>query len=438
MTKTGSRWLKLSLTPSQISQTVAALRCGLDKTLWYGDRAGHCRDLVKAEPARYENGAVKWETLPFDRPRAQGLYKALLGPFEDLIAGKHLLVVPDGALTRLPFGVLMVDESSWLGTRQPITVLPSVTSLTALRGSAKASRATKAYLAVANPLLDGDPSTLVTEQQKQVLAKRVADARAKQSCPTAAPATTAPVETASLAEKLVQGFTGLFSRGAASADIEAVRKAPPLPETRDEVCEVGRGLGAQEGDFLLGARATESAIKNLSEQGALAQHAILHFATHGVLAGQIKGSAEPGLVLTPPPKEMSDPEKLARDDGYLTASETATLNLDADWVILSACNTAAGSASGETGGGEALSGLARAFFYAGARALLVSHWEVDSKATVDLATRAFAELKGHPEIGRAEALRRSMVALIGDGTSRTAHPAFWAPFVVVGEGGTAK
>jgi CHAT domain-containing protein len=114
----------------------------------------------------------------------------------------------------------------------------------------------------------------------------------------------------------------------------------------------------------------------------------------------------------------------------LTASEIATLKLDADWVILSACNTA--GAKGE--GAEALSGIARAFFYAGARALLVSHWEVGSDAAVKLTTRAFAELKAHPETGRAEAMRISMRELIEKGTPVEAHPSMWAPVVVVGEG----
>lgn len=126
-------------------------------------------------------------------------------------------------------------------------------------------------------------------------------------------------------------------------------------------------------------------------------------------------------MLTPPQAATDD------DDGLLTASEIANLRLDADWVVLSACNTAGG---GSTDGGEALSGLARAFFYAGARALLVSHWYVNSNATVSLITRAFAELRDNPGIGRAEALRRSQSAMIAGGE----HPANWAPFVVVGEG----
>jgi CHAT domain-containing protein len=154
---------------------------------------------------------------------------------------------------------------------------------------------------------------------------------------------------------------------------------------------------------------------------------VLHFATHGTLAGEIEGTHEPGLILTPP-KEQTD-----LDDGYLSASEVAALKLDADWVILSACNTAAGGAKGA----EALSGLARAFFYAGARAMLVSHWSVDSAATVKLITLAVGATTHDKTLGRAEALRRAMLAMIDKGEPHQAHPAYWAPFVVVGEGGAS-
>ena len=83
------------------------------------------------------------------------------------------------------------------------------------------------------------------------------------------------------------------------------------------------------------------------------------------------------------------------------------------------------------GAGEALSGLARAFFYAGTRALMVSHWSVHSQAAVSLATGAITALAEDPSIDRAEALRRAMVAEIDRGGTH-ADPANWAPFILVG------
>jgi CHAT domain-containing protein len=130
----------------------------------------------------------------------------------------------------------------------------------------------------------------------------------------------------------------------------------------------------------------------------LADYRVVYFATHGLVAGDVEGLGEPSLALTLP----NEPSEL--DDGLLTASEVAQLKLDADWVVLSACNTAAG----EKPGAEALSGLARAF-YAGARALLVSHWRIDSKAATRLATSTFDIMKSNQTIGRAEAVRRAMI-----------------------------
>jgi CHAT domain-containing protein len=113
-----------------------------------------------------------------------------------------------------------------------------------------------------------------------------------------------------------------------------------------------------------------------------------------------------------------------------TASEIAQLKLNADWVVLSACNTAA---EGKPGA-EALSGLARAFFYAGARSLIVSHWSVSDQATARLMVGMFRASSRDPKLSHAEALQQSMLTMIDTAKSDTeAHPRFWAPFVVVGE-----
>jgi CHAT domain-containing protein/tetratricopeptide (TPR) repeat protein len=441
VTKSDMRWAKNELGTKALRERVAALRCGLDATLWNEvEGANKCKALVGASP-RSEMVTIggkdeSIEVLPFDPGRAHELYQALLGPVADMIEGKRLIVVPSGPLTSLPFNVLVTEEPktgiperliqyrdvAWLASRTAITVLPAVSSLKALRQLAKRSRATKPYLGIGNPLLDGPQDEPVWGSYY----KKQADLARSKRC-------SLPQHVASAhAPRTVRSIASLF-RGV-RVDIEQIRYQVALPETADELCQVARGLGVPESEILLGTDATEGRLKDLSEHGRLADYAVVHFATHGVLTGQMRGSAEPGLILTPPPKGTSDPNALERDDGFLTASEIAALKLDADWVILSACNTA--GAQGE--GAEALSGMARAFFYAGARALLLSHWEVGSDAAVKLTTGAFAELRAHPEIGRAEAFRLSMKELIEKGNSTEAHPSQWAPFVVVGEGAASK
>jgi CHAT domain-containing protein len=172
----------------------------------------------------------------------------------------------------------------------------------------------------------------------------------------------------------------------------------------------------------LGHDATEASVKRTT----LSSFKVVYFATHGLIAGELRGLTEPALVLTLP----QQPTEL--DDGLLMASEVTHLKLDADWVVLSACNTAAG----DSAGADALSGLAQAFFYAGARALLVSHWRVDSEAAARITTSTFENLRRDPLIGRAEALRRAMLAYMNDPANPwNAYPDYWGPFSIIGAGG---
>jgi CHAT domain-containing protein len=218
-----------------------------------------------------------------------------------------------------------------------------------------------------------------------------------------------------------RGYESFF-RGA-SADLASLSAAlAPLPETADEVRTVARSLGAADADVRLEASATETDVK----RAPLSDYRVVYFATHGLVAGEVeaatKNRAEPALVLSLPDRPSDD------DDGLLTASEIAGLKLNADWVVLSACNTAAG----DKPGAEALSGLARAFFYAGARSLLVSHWPVESKSAVSLMTQVFSRVEGGAD--SADALRGAMLAVMSDPAHPAwAEPAYWAPFILVGD-----
>ncbi|MGI9408396.1 MAG: tetratricopeptide repeat protein [Hyphomicrobiaceae bacterium] len=412
VTASESRWVRVPLTRNEIRDHVAALRCGLDQTAWAEDKGKRCTELLNASLAANSSG-------PFDLARANALYRALFSQVEDVIENKKLLIVPSGPLASLPFQVLVTEapaaafpadqsgyaDAPWLAKRHAITVLPAVANLRALRQFARNSKAAVPFLGFGNPLLTGPDG-------------RDRSAWKRQSCAAAKPSRVAGWSVTDVLASLV--LRGL-------ADVESVRRQMPLPETTDEICAVARASNAGENAVYLGGTATEKTVKKLSADGHLARARVVHFATHGLLAGETqsatRGAAEPALILTPPDSATE------LDDGLLTASEIGRLKLDADWVILSACNTAHGARDG----GEALSGLARAFFYAGARTALVSHWAVDSNATVKIVTGTFDHLRANPGAGRAEAMRQAMIALMQE-RGFYAHPAAWAPFVVVGEG----
>ena len=409
-------WERAELGGKTLSAKVAKLRCGLDRSNWTDlsnwsassnwekqaktaqqERRGRCLDLI-SKP--YSD--ADWP--PFDFDTAEELYQKLLGPVETTIKGKRLLVVASGPLTALPMHVLVsrkVDAklpgitrfatARWLIRDHAITTLPSVASLKALRGLPHQwGRAGLPLVGYADPEF-WQPSSQPVKLAGASQSGRVA----------------------------VRGFESYFV--GRTTNIAALAQAlPQLDGTRRELREVGKILKAGSKHLHFGRNAHETAVKSEKLDG----YRIVYFATHGLVAGDNEGLGEPALAFSLPDKAS------AEDDGLLTASEVAQLKLNAEWVVMSACNTAAADAPGA----EALSGLARAFFYAGARTLLVSHWPVGDEAAVTLTTSAFKEMEADPKLGRAEALRRSMLALIDKG-GVSAHPTVWAPFVVVGEGG---
>ncbi len=430
VTKTDLRWTRSDLGTAALEREVVALRCGLDIAAWHDDGATRCAGLVGKPGAKPPQPG---EPLPFDAGRAHALYKGIFGEAADTINGKKLIIVPSGALTTLPFQVLVTKppasldlrSAAWLIRDHATTVLPSVASLTALRRTARVSVASKRMIGFANPLLNGNQGDPV---HGAWFKKQAEKARMQAGCATTSSQRAGSVRGLSRAPAIMPRVAGL-------ADIALIHSQSPLPETAEEVCEVARGLGADVADMRIGKNATESEVKRLSAAGDLARFRMVHFATHGLLAGQLSSTNEPGLILTPPAQASQD------DDGFLSASEIAGLRLNADFVILSACNTAGGNRIGE--GAEALSGLARAFFYAQARALFVSHWEVDSKATVGLVTTMASALQQTDGVGRAEALRRAMLTVMADSSRPVGwvqgwHPSIWAPFIIVGEGGARR
>ena len=388
ITREGVDWKEIPLGADALAQKVSAFRKGLD--------------VGKAHDASGKSGL-------FDLALANELYVALLGPVEALTKDtRSLLVVPSAALTALPFHLLVTEKpqaaipdklegyrnAAWLLRRQAVSVLPSVISLKSLRAFARKDQGVKPMTGFGDPVFN--PA-----------AEGPADRRA-------ASGKVAARSIATIA------YTD-FWRGAGVDRARLAQALPQLPDTAEELNAVARDVGAGDVDIHLGRDASETTLK----RAALAQYSIIYFATHGLVAGDVKGLGEPSLALSIP----DQPTEL--DDGLLTASEVAQLKLNADWVVLSACNTIAG----DKPGAEALSGLARSFFYAGARALLVSHWAVDSEAATRLTTSTFALLKNEPGIGRAQALRRAMLTYLDDASSpRNAYPAMWGPFALIGEG----
>ena len=358
----------------------------------------------------------------FDVEVAHGLYQALLEP---VAAGwqdaKSLLVVAHGPLGQLPFALLPTEAVKlprkepllfegyrtvpWLARSHAVTVLPSVASLVTLRATPRGDTARRAFAGFGDPWFS--------------TAQRDAGETVQLASSGGIELRSLPISLRSLP----------VMDDVASAELAQL---PRLPDTADEVRSIALALNADPTkDVFIGEAASETRVKTMD----LSNRKVIVFATHGLVSGDLNGLTQPALALTTPAIVGGE------DDGLLTMGEILGLKLDADWVVLSACNTASGAGAGT----EAVSGLGRAFFYAGARALLVSNWPVHSQSAKDLTTDLFRRQAADQTLSRAGALQQAMLAMIDGGTYADpttgealfayAHPIFWAPFTLIGDGG---
>jgi CHAT domain-containing protein/tetratricopeptide (TPR) repeat protein len=357
----------------------------------------------------------------FDLAAAHELYAQMVQPVAAgaLTTGvQHLLVVPHGALGQLPFALLPTQavkpgkaglpfdtyaKVPWLIGDVALSQLPSVSTLLALR------RVTPVRAGGRSPFIGfGDPWFNARHAAQQNTEEH---AHIK------------------LAGRSIGVRFGPGTRSASSASIADLAR---LPDTAQEMREIAGALKVNAAEAVhLGREASESAVKASN----LTSYRIVAFATHGLVPGDLNGLVQPALALSNP--ELTG-EKDA--DGLLTMEEILGLSMNADWVVLSACNTATGDGSSS----EAVSGLGRAFFYAGTRALLVTNWPVETVSARLLTTELFLRQAEQPALSRAQALRSAMLSVMqqkalnertGKPDYSYAHPLFWAPYALVGDGG---
>jgi CHAT domain-containing protein/tetratricopeptide (TPR) repeat protein len=340
----------------------------------------------------------------FDRSTAHALYDTLIAPLAGSLQNKtRIFIAAGGSLAGLPFHILVAAPPSgadddpaalratqWFGDGASLVHIPSLQSLALLRRSEPRRPSASSFIGVGNPVL-GD----TTSERGRARGRGIS--------------------------QQIRIRPGRLRDGGVLADLSSMRSLSSLPGTAVELEAVRLALGAPQSSLLTADRATEPNVRSARVYEAR----IMLFSTHGLTATEATGVGEAGLVLTPPDGEARD-----GDDGFLAASEVTTLRLDADWVILSACNTATGDGIDNPGLGP----LARAFFYAGARNLLASHWPVSDDVAPILITRTL-ELERDGS-SRADALSRAMREIrmntSQDATDSWAHPFYWAPFVLVG------
>lgn len=339
-------------------------------------------ELIKRLRGSIDLGLVNNGGGSFDRKAAFELYQLLFpAPIQQAIkAAPDLRILAPGGLSALPFSALV--------TQAP-------------QGSDDAPAALRSTRWLAMDHAVSVPLAAVP------LPQRAGSKREVTFAGIGAPVLGQPVRLATRGASLLRS---------GDTSTKALREMASLPGAADELRAMATAFPGKPA-LLIGADATEAAVK----AAPLEQASVLAFATHGLVGGAFRDLVEPALVLTPPDQPSET------DDGLLTASEIAKLRLDADWVILSACDTSAGDSESA----PTFSGLARSFVAAGARSLLLSHWPVRD----DVASRLTLDtLKGAGKgLSRAEALRRAQLAILRDGkVPGGAHPATWAPFVLVG------
>jgi CHAT domain-containing protein len=362
----------------------------------------------------------------FDVKLAYELYSILLKPVEDgWKSAKSLVVATNGALGLLPLSLLptapvTVKEDGegplfagyrdvpWLARTHAVTMVPSAAALRTLRALPPSRPSRQKLIAFGDPYFN---------------AKQAAEAET-----TVVAALSDIVNAVATRGMPLMRRSSPQTHGVDSAELGLL---PRLPDTADELRSIAQALEVDPVKTLyLGKAANEKNVKTID----LAGYKVVAFATHGLVAGDLDGLTQPALALTAPQVAGVD------GDGVLTMEEILALKLDADWVVLSACNT--GAAAGA--GAEAASGLGRAFFYAGTRAILVTNWSVHSQSARELVTDLFRRQAADPDLSRAEALRQAMVNLLdakgfagkdGKPIFAYSHPLFWAPYTIIGDGG---
>ena len=298
----------------------------------------------------------------------------------------HTILSPSELLLSLPFNALEntgeannLTDANWFSDKYSFSVLPNVSSLEFIRSKNKDSNNNFAFLGVGYPNFRGDSSSSNIVVAQSLYSKR------------------------------------------GGVNIDAIRRLPPLPDTETEILSIASLFGEASSKVLLHDEANEYQIR----RSDLQKYNIISFATHALVKGEFDSIREPALVLTPR-------NKYSENDGLLTATEIASLKLNADLVLLSACNTAKGDGTFQANG---LSGLADSFFMAGAKSLAVSQWSVYSSASRELSTRLISKIQRHDNnLAISKSLQESMQEYRKSGDTYLMHPRFWAPFYIAGDG----